>query len=68
MAVLTHGEGAGPGLRAKTAGELTAALRTALGNAGPCLIEVDIDPSDCSPPMREWGTRVTAANGKPPRS
>ena len=44
MAVLTNDEGAGLGLRAKTAGELAAALKTALGHAGPCLIEVDIDP------------------------
>ena len=68
MAVLTNREGAGLGLRAKTAGELAAALKTALGHAGPCLIEVDIDPTDCSPTMREWGTRVAAANGKPPRA
>jgi pyruvate decarboxylase len=68
MAVLTHGEGAGLGLRARTAGELAAALKTALGHEGPCLIEVDIDPTDCSPTMREWGTRVAAANGKPPRA
>jgi pyruvate decarboxylase len=67
MAVLTHGEGAGLGLRAKTAGELAAALQTALGHAGPCLIEVDIDPTDCSPTLREWGIRVATANGKPPR-
>ena len=68
MAVLTNREGAGLGLRAKTAGELAAALKTALGHAGPCLIEVEIDPTDCSPTMREWGTRVAAANGKPPRA
>jgi hypothetical protein len=35
---------------------------------GPCMIEVAIDPQDCSPDMREWGTRVAAANGMPPRS
>ena len=52
----------------RTAGELAAALKTALGHAGPCLIEVDIDPTDGSPTMREWGTRVAAANGKPPRA
>ena len=58
MAVLTHREGVGLGLRAKTAGELAAALKTALAHVGPCLIEVDIDPTDCSPTMREWGTYV----------
>jgi len=68
MAVLTNREGAGLGLRARTAGEMAAAFQTALGHEGPCLIEVDIDPTDCSPTMREWGTRVAAANGKPPRA
>jgi len=67
MAVLTHGEGAGLGLRAKTGGELAAALKTASAHIGPCLIEVDIDPTDCSPTMREWGSHVALATGKPPR-
>ena len=65
MAVLTNGEGAGLGLRARTAGELAAAFQTALGHESPCRIEVDIDPTDCSPTMREWGTRVAAANATP---
>ena len=60
--------GGGPGPPRRTAGELAAAFKTALGHDGPCLIEVDIDPTDCSPTMREWGTRVAAANGKPPRA
>jgi hypothetical protein len=30
------------------------------------MIEVAIDPQGCSPEMREWGTLVAAANGKPP--
>jgi len=68
MAVLTNREGAGLGLRARTAGELAAAFKTALVHDGPCLIEVDIDPTDCSPTMRELGTRVAAANRKPPRA
>ena len=53
---------------AKTAGELTAALARAITHDGPCMIEVAIDPQDCSPDLREWGTRVAAANGMPPRS
>jgi pyruvate decarboxylase len=68
MKVWTNGEGKGLGLRAKTAGELTAALARAATHDGPCLIEVAIDPQDCSPDLREWGTRVAAANGKPPQS
>ena len=68
MEVWTNGEGKGLGLHAKTAGELTAALARATTHDGPCMIEVAIDPRDCSPDMREWGTRVAAANGKPPQS
>ena len=68
MQVWTNDEGKGLGLRAKTAGELTAALSKAMTHDGPCMIEVAIDPQDCSPNMREWGTRVAAANGSPPRS
>lgn len=68
MNVWTNGEGKGLGLHAKTAGELTAALARATTHDGPCMIEVAIDPQDCSPDMREWGTRVAAANGMPPRS
>ncbi len=67
MAVFTNGEGTGLGLRARTAGEFAAALTTALAHEGPCLIEAEIEPTDCSPTMRAWGTRVAAANSKPPR-
>jgi pyruvate decarboxylase len=68
MNVFTNGEGKGLGLHAKTGGELSAALATATNHDGPCMIEVAIDSQDCSLDMREWGTRVAAANGKPPRS
>ncbi|MFZ0380391.1 MAG: thiamine pyrophosphate-binding protein [Solirubrobacteraceae bacterium] len=68
MKVWTNDEGRGLGLHAKTAGELTAALTRATTHVGPCLIEVAIDPQDCSVDMREWGTRVAAANGMVPRS
>ena len=66
MEVWTNGEGKGLGLHAKTAGEMTAALARAKSHDGPCMIEVAIDSQDCSPDMREWGTRVAAANGMPP--
>ena len=52
----------------RQSGELEAAFKTALGHEGPCLIEADVGPTDCSPTMRRWGTRVAAANGKPPRA
>lgn len=67
MQVLTNGEGEGLGVHARTAGELAAALETASGHAGPCLIEVEIDPTDCSPTMREWGICIAEANNKPAR-
>ena len=62
MDVFTNGEGAGLGLHARTPGELSAAFETATHHMGPCLIEVEIDPTDCSPTMREWGTLVASAN------
>ncbi|WP_435020029.1 alpha-keto acid decarboxylase family protein [Tundrisphaera sp. TA3] len=65
MAIFTNGEGAGLGLRAKTPGELSSALGRARDHAGPCLIEVEIAPDDCSPTMKEWGVRVAAANRRP---
>jgi TPP-dependent 2-oxoacid decarboxylase len=68
MNVFTNGEGKGLGLHAKTGGELSAALARAANHDGPCMIEVAIDHQDCSLDMREWGTRVAAANGMPPRS
>ena len=49
-------------------GELEAAFKTALGHERPCLIEADVDPTDCSPTMHKWGTRVAAANRKPRRA
>ena len=52
--------------RITRAGEMTAALARAKSHDGPCMIEVAIDPQDCNPNMREWGTRVAAANGMPP--
>ena len=48
--------------------ELEAAFQTALGHEGPCLMEANVGPTDCSPTMRKWGTRVAAANGKPTRA
>ena len=68
MDVFTNGDGAGLGLRAGTAGELASAIETARHHQGPCLIEVAIDPKDCSPTMKAWGTRVAAANKRPARS
>lgn len=66
--VFNAGEGRGLGLQAGTVGELDDAVTRALSHDGPCLIEVAIDPHDCSQELREWGARVSAANGASPRS
>jgi indolepyruvate decarboxylase len=41
-------------------------MERALAHDGPCLIEVSIDPHDCSKELREWGGRVATANGRAP--
>jgi pyruvate decarboxylase len=67
MDVFNAGEGKGLGLRAATVGELDHVVDRALAHDGPCLIEVPIDPHDCSKELREWGSRVAVANGRAPR-
>jgi thiamine pyrophosphate-dependent acetolactate synthase large subunit-like protein len=54
-------------MHAATVGELEAAMGRALAHDGPCLIEVPIDPHDCSEELREWGSRVAVANGRATR-
>jgi pyruvate decarboxylase len=68
MDVFNAGEGKGLGLHATTALELDKATEQALTHDGPCLIEVAIDPHDCSKELREWGSCVSRANGRPPRA
>jgi TPP-dependent 2-oxoacid decarboxylase len=67
MAVFNAGEGNGLGLHAATVGEFDAAIDRALTHDGPSLIEVPIDPHDCSKELREWGSRVAVANSRSPR-
>jgi TPP-dependent 2-oxoacid decarboxylase len=67
MEVFNADDGKGLGLHATTSGEFDAAMDRALKHDGPCLIEVPIDPHDCSRELREWGSRVAAANGRAPR-
>jgi TPP-dependent 2-oxoacid decarboxylase len=66
MEVFNADDGKGLGLHADTVGEFDAAISRALTHDGPCLIEVPIDPHDCSPELREWGSRVAAANAREP--
>jgi TPP-dependent 2-oxoacid decarboxylase len=68
MQVFTANEGKGLGLHAATVGEFDAAMEQALAHDGPCMIEVAIDPHDCSTELREWGSRVAVANSRPPRT
>ena len=56
--------GKGLGMHAATVGELDRAMNQALAHDGPCLIEVPIDPHDCSKKLRV-GSRVAVANGRP---
>jgi hypothetical protein len=46
---------------------MAAAIETATGHAGPSLIEVEIDPTDCGLTMREWITRVALAKSQAAR-
>jgi thiamine pyrophosphate-dependent acetolactate synthase large subunit-like protein len=60
-------EGKGPGLHAATVGEFEAAMEWALAHDGPCLIEVPIDPHECSKELRVWGGPVAVVVGRAPR-
>ncbi|WOO43052.1 thiamine pyrophosphate-binding protein [Rubellicoccus peritrichatus] len=61
-------DGKGWGVRVSTEGELDAAIAKALAHTGgPSLIELTIDRDDCSKELLEWGSRVAAVNGAPPK-
>ena len=66
MNVFNADDGHGLGMRTATVGEFDQAMDRALAHDGPCLIEVAIDPHDCSRELREWGGRVAVANGRRP--
>lgn len=60
-------DGRGLGLKATTAGDLTAAIEKARNHSGgPILIECQIEHDDCSPELLKWGTKVALANARPP--
>jgi pyruvate decarboxylase len=67
MKVFSAEDGNGWGCQVKTEAELTAAIAKASQHAGACLIEVMIDRDDCNKNLLQWGSRVAANNGKPPR-
>lgn len=53
----------------KTEDELVEAIATATGathNESLCFIEVFVHKDDTSKELLEWGSRVSAANSRPP--
>ena len=68
MGVFNSSDGDGLGFRAATGKELAEAVREALAHkTGPTLIECTIDRDDCTRQLMEWGSRVAAANARPPQ-
>lgn len=68
MDVFNAEEGKGWATRVSTEGELDTAIEKALAHTGgPSLIELTIDRDDCSMELLEWGSRVAAVNGAPPK-
>ncbi|GAQ86799.1 pyruvate decarboxylase [Klebsormidium nitens] len=63
-----NGEGKCWTTQVKTEEDLTEAISTALGekHESLCFIEVFIHRDDCSKELLEWGSRVAAANSRPP--
>lgn len=66
--VFNAGEGKGWSCRVQTEGELAAAISQAQALAGLALVECVIDRDDCTKELLEWGSRVAAANSRPPQS
>jgi len=63
--VFNADDGKGPGLHAATVGELDRAMSRAQAHDGPCLIEVSIDPHDCSKELREWAAASPSPTAGP---
>jgi TPP-dependent 2-oxoacid decarboxylase len=64
--VFNAGEGNGLGLKANTSAELATAIERAKNHNGLVLIECALDRDDCTKELLEWGSRVAAANSRPP--
>ncbi len=68
MEVFNDTDGDGRGFRATNGNQLSGAIKAALAHkSGPTLIECNIDRDDCTKELMEWGSRVAAANGRPPK-
>jgi indolepyruvate decarboxylase len=63
MTVFNSTDGDGKGFRSTTGKELAEAIQGALAHK----IERTIDRDDCTKQLIEWGSRVAAANGRPPQ-
>ncbi|KAL3576152.1 hypothetical protein D5086_021435 [Populus alba] len=63
-----NGEGKCWTAKVRTEDELTEAIATATGEQKDslCFIEVFVHKDDTSKELLEWGSRVSAANGRPP--
>jgi pyruvate decarboxylase len=65
MNVFNAGDGKGLGIKVKTAGDLSAAIRQAIAHqGGPVLIECPLTRDDCSKQLAEWGSHVAKANAR----
>lgn len=60
-------DGNGWSCQVSTEGELDEAIKNAVSQNGPALIEVAIDRDDCSKNLLVWGGHVAKNNGRPPR-
>jgi pyruvate decarboxylase len=65
--VFNADEGKGWSCRVQTVGELAEAIAQAQAHPGLALIECVIDRDDCTKELLEWGSRVAAANSRPPQ-
>lgn len=64
---LDNGQGRVWTAKANTERQLEEALATAKATTDKlCFIEVFVDKDDCSKELLEWGSRVAAANSRPP--
>ena len=61
-------DGNGWSAKVATEGQLAKAIKKALKHDGVVLIEVIIDRDDCSKELLEWGSHVSANNGRPPKN
>ncbi|MCP1213280.1 alpha-keto acid decarboxylase family protein [Acetobacter okinawensis] len=68
MNVFNAGEGHGLGMTVTTGAELAEAIKKAQANhRGPTIIECQIERTDCTDMLVQWGKRVASANARKPQ-